>query len=109
LEEWGLGILGLDRFEFYSATLPEIRVRIGGYLKRVTEYENIGTRRLYGLIHGGFTSLGGGRQLPERILWPMSIDKIGPKRDIPKSEDLVEKDRALILHIWPDAKIKEVG
>jgi hypothetical protein len=97
----------MSRFEFYSSTLIELKIRIFGYVKRVFEFENVGTRRLYGLIHSGFTSLGGGRQLSEQRLWPMKIDKIGKVKNVPKSEEMVKRDRDLILKIWPDAIIRE--
>lgn len=97
----------MDRFEFYSSTLPELRIRIAGFLKRTLEYENFGTRRLFGLIHSGFTGLGGGQQMSEKRLWPMSLDKIGPKRKIPKSEEMVRAEKDFILTIWPDAVFKD--
>jgi len=108
LEEWGLGIMGMTREEFYTSTLTEMKVRMSGFLKRVLEYENVGIRHLYGLIHSGFGSLGGGRPMSEKRLWPMSLDNIQAKiKNLPKSEELVKNEKDFILKIWPDAVIKD--
>ena len=100
LELWGMGVLGLSRPDFFKCSFAEINTRIKGFILRELEYKNIGARRIATLIHNLGTAFGG-QSLSENKLWPMSFDKKF-NHSIPKSEDLVEKDRELISKIWPE-------
>jgi len=85
-------------------TLSEYKTRIDGFILREMEIKNFGARRLSTIIVNGFNSFAGGKQYSEQKLWPFSLDK-RKINDLPKSEDLVKRDRELILKIWPDVKI----
>jgi hypothetical protein len=104
LEKWGLGVLGLSRYDFYSCTLRELKVRIEGFILRETEIKNIGARRIATIIYNGLQSFGKGTQLKENKFWPMSIDQIA---EIEKSEELVSKHKERLQQIWPDFKWQE--
>lgn len=72
---------------------------------REYEIKNLGIRKLITLIYNAFQSLGNKKGISEEKIWPMSFDKMKPKKVLQKSEDIVKKERDFILNIWPDAKI----
>lgn len=104
MEKWGLGALGMNREEFLSCSLGELNRRIEGFMMLKMQIENIGARRIFTVIHNGLASFGGGKQRSEEKLWPMELDKLKPKKVLPKSEVAVEINWDKIKKIWPDAK-----
>ena len=103
---WGLGVLGLSRQEFYTSSLGEFKNRIKGFLLRETEIKNIGNRRIFSAIVNGLNAFGKSRIKSESELWPMSLDEKG-KKEIPKSEEMVEKHFDMLKKIWPDIDGKD--
>lgn len=93
--------MGMSREEFYSSTLGGFRIKLEGFMLLETEIRNIGHRRTSAVIVNALGSLGGGREITEHKFWPMSLDNVKP---VPKSEELIEKDKELIERFWPDVK-----
>lgn len=93
--------------DFYSLTIPQFSKIFEGFVLREFEIRNIGNRKVYEMIFNGFNALGGGTAKEGSELWPMTLDKMFKKapREIPKSEDLVQKDKEFIKSIWPDVEI----
>ena len=97
-----MGVLGLSRREFYTSTIGELNTRIEGYLMRALQIENIGDRRVALTIRNGMAALGKGKQISEEKFWPMEMDNWKPKKILPKSEEMVQKNWEFLKKIWPD-------